>query len=139
MPPGRRCICHCQTMNDESGEHLPWTQNSCTTKVSSIHDITRNVHRSSRPVINLLQCIEAREFMQNVVLVSQVVQPLTTPVTLFAVENNGAKEPRRRSLCGGRAPFDVTHPTRESEQPVVPPAVQAPETCQSSVLSFHLW
>ena len=59
--------------------------------ISTIHNVTRNVHRRSRPVISLLQCIEAREFVQNVVFVSQIVQPLTTPVTIFSV---GAKEPQ---------------------------------------------
>ena len=49
--------------------------------VSAIHNATGDVHRRSCPVISLSQCIETGEFLLNVVFVSQVVQPLTTPVT----------------------------------------------------------
>ena len=62
--------------------------------VSTLHSVTKDVHRRRRPVISLLQCIETGEFVQIVVLVSQVVQPLTTPVTFFSVENYRTKEPR---------------------------------------------
>ena len=62
--------------------------------VSTLHSVTRDVHRRSRPVISLLQCIETGELVQIVVLVLQVVQPLTTPVTFFSVEIDRAKEPR---------------------------------------------
>ena len=59
--------------------------------VSAIYDVTRDIHRRSCPVISLLQCIETVEFVQNVVFVSQVVQPLTTPATFFSVEIDGTK------------------------------------------------
>ena len=81
-PPKWQCISHCQPMNDESGEP-PATQNGCTTVVSTVYNETRNVHRRGCPVISLLQCMETGKFVQNVVFMSQVVQPLTTPITFF--------------------------------------------------------
>ena len=74
--------------------NLPWAQNGCSTMISAIHDIARNVHRRSCPGVSLLQSVETNVLMQNVVFVSQVVQLLTTPVTFFSVEIDGEEEPR---------------------------------------------
>ena len=70
--------------------NLPRAQNGCTTMVL-------DVHRRNRPVISLLQWIEAGELVQNVVYVSQIVQALTTPAFFFSVKINRAKEPRPTS------------------------------------------
>ena len=97
---------------------LPWAQNGFSTTISAIHNESRNVHRRSRPVISLLQCIKTVKFVQNVMPMSQVVQPLTTPVTFFSVEIYSAEEPRRCCLRGGGARFfDVSRPTRERRSP----------------------
>ena len=53
--------------------------------------------------------------MQDVVFVSQVVQPLTTLVTFFSVEINGAKEPRRCCLRGGCARLSTSRIQQERE------------------------
>ena len=119
--------------------NLPWAQNGCTTMVSSIHDVTRNVHRRGCPVISLLYYIETAKFVQNVVFMSQVVQPLTTPVTFFSVEINGAKRATEKMPPWlRRAPFDVTHPATESERPRGPLAVRTHEMSQNFVPSFRL-
>ena len=80
-------------MNDESGEP-PRAQHGCTTMVSTVHNVTRDVHR---------QCIKTGKLVQDVVFMSQIVQPLTTPLTFVSVKIDGAKGPRRRRLRGGGA------------------------------------
>ena len=77
--------------------NLPWAQHGCSTVVSTINNISRDVRRRSRPVISLLYCTETEKVVQNVVFMSQVVQPHTTPATLFSVEIKGTKEPRRNA------------------------------------------
>ena len=49
--------------------------------VITIHNVTRKVHCRGRPIVSLLQSIETGIFVQNVVFVSQAVQPLAAPNT----------------------------------------------------------
>ena len=85
--------------------------------VSAIYDVARDVHRRSRPVISLLQCIGTGEFVQNVVFVSKVVQPLTTTVTFFSVEIDGTKEPRSRLSRGWDARLPASRIKQEGLDP----------------------
>ena len=67
-----------------------WIQGRSPKKLSSYQSLA--VHRNS-----------GLRAVCGVCFVSQVVQPLTTPVTFFSVEIDGAKEPRKRCLRGAGA------------------------------------
>ena len=69
--------------------NLPWAQNGCFPVVIAIHNVTRHVHCRGRPIVSLLQSIETRIVVQNVVF----VEPLAAPNTLSSVQIDGAKEP----------------------------------------------
>ena len=79
---------------------LPWAQNGCFAVITAVQDTTRNMHCRGSPIVSLLQSIETERVMQDVVFVSQVVQPLTTPITFFTIQIDRAKEPRSRLSRG---------------------------------------
>ena len=96
--------------------------------------------RSSQRLSNYQSLAVSRNREVRVVFMSQIVQPLKTPITFFSVEMDGTKrDTEKKPPWRVRASFDVTRPTRKTARPRGPPAVQAPETCQNSKPSLHLW
>ena len=75
----------------------------------------RYIHCRGHPIVSLLQSIETGVVAQDVVFVSQVFQPLTTPATFLSVEVDGAKELQRRCLRGGSARLSRSRVTQKKK------------------------
>ena len=73
-----------------------WTQNGFSTMITTVHDIPKHIHRRNRPLVGPLQSIKIGRVVQKTMFVSQVVQPLTAPVTIFTMEIKRARKPRSR-------------------------------------------
>ena len=90
----------------------------------TVHEKPRHIHRRRRPMFGLLPSVETRKVVQKTVFVSQVVEQLTAPITIFTIEINRAKEPRseRQGLTphrqgnGGQGASLQQHPRRRGRR-----------------------
>ena len=86
---------------------LPWSQSRNIKK-------SRHIQCRGRPFVSLLQSVQTGKVVQNVVFVSQVVQPLTAPITFFTIQGLSCKRATDQTVSWvGRAPCCVTRRPEE--------------------------
>ena len=84
-----QCILHGQPTNAKLANL------TCSTMIANINNVVSHLHLSNFPVARLLQGEKTRTIMKKkkkTVLTSQVVQPFTTPLTIYTNQINRAKE-----------------------------------------------
>ena len=95
--------------------YFSWARNGCSAVITTVHNVSRYIHCRGRPfVVGLLQSIDTRRVVQNVVFVSQDVQPFTAPINVFYSDSSRDRAtiqsaPRlvRASSCITRRPKRV--------------------------------
>ena len=82
--------------------NLSWAHSASSTMIATKHSFSKHIHSRDLPILRFVLGIKTRNVMQKTMSVLKVVQPLATPITVFTIKIDRAKEPRSRlshSLC----------------------------------------